>query len=147
MKKLIFIFAFLLSIPVVSQIGKAKKTIDYTTIGKLTNPYKWVELKYVDLNDERNYVLTFRNLEYSEIEDISWLEFKANQKEIDYLYDTFYSMTIKSKGKSETIEVGNGVVTLKGKGNRFELYVNIKGEPLRHTWLNKGQVKKLFNKN
>ena len=88
MKKILLL---LLVIPFIgfSQVGK-KEVVDikWTQVGKLTNPYKFVELEYKEYDGERTYKLSFQNMEYMEIVDIGTITFTASQEDIEYIRQT-----------------------------------------------------------
>ncbi|MEL0183281.1 MAG: hypothetical protein VW884_01610 [Bacteroidota bacterium] len=77
MKKILLL---LLLIPFIgfSQVGK-KQIVDvkWTKVGKLTNPYKYVELEYKEYDGERTYQLSFQNMEYTQITDIATVTFTS----------------------------------------------------------------------
>ena len=143
MKNIIYTLALLFSFSAFAQIGEAKDTPEVIMVGKVTNPYKWVTLQYTMSGEDKLYLLSFRNQEYTELEDIGSISFTATDDELDYLYKTFHSM-LKARGESKTIEIGDGKMVLNGIYNSFELYVYKDGTPTKHTWLNKGQINKLF---
>ena len=145
MKNLLFTLALLISFSTFAQIGEAKEVAKFVSVGKVTNPNKWIDLEYTQNGDKKLYRLSFRNQEYTAIEDIGLITFTATDKELDYLYTTFRSM-IKARGETKTIEIGDGTMVLNGIFNSFELYVEKDGVPTKHTWLNKKQVNKLFNR-
>lgn len=138
-----FLVLLLITSSAFSQIGKAKEKKEKYTIGKLTNPYKYVELSYINVNDEKVYSLSFKNLKYQELTDICVVTFKATKEELDYLYDTLHSMT-KAKGKSVDLTIGNGKLTLNGKRSQVDIYAKVEGQPSKYTWLNKNQIDKIF---
>jgi len=143
MKKILYTLVLLFSFSAFAQIGAAKDSQEFITVGKVTNPYKWITLEYTISGEDKLYVLSFRNQEYTEIEDIGSIAFTATDEELDYLYTTFHSM-LKARGESKNLEIGNGKMVLNGIYNSFELYVSRDGVPTKHTWLNKGQINKLF---
>ena len=94
MKHLLFTITLLFTLSGFSQIGEAKKAKEYTTVGKVTNPYKWVTLEYTMSGDDKLYILSFRNQEYTEIEDIGSIAFTATDEELDCTDSPFDEETI-----------------------------------------------------
>tara|TARA_B100000900_G_scaffold266204_1_gene227160 strand:+ start:610 stop:1056 length:447 start_codon:yes stop_codon:yes gene_type:complete len=130
-----------------AQIGQTKETKKYTSIGKLTNPYKYVELEYTLAENKKEYRLTFKNLEYQELNDIATVYFTANEEELDYLYNSFISMTKLPKNEKKTLSIGNGEFIMESQGmKQVRLYYKENGVPLKYTWLSAKQVKKVFGK-
>ena len=147
MKKILLL---LLVIPFIgfSQVGK-KEVVDikWTQVGKLTNPYKFVELEYKEYDGERTYKLSFQNMEYMEIVDIGTITFTASQEDIEYIRQTLIDgCLLKKNAEAITLEIGQGTLLIRpmsGKNN-VRMYYDEKGKTLKHTWFTKKQIDKVF---
>ena len=151
MNKILLLLTLTLSLTAFSQIGETKEIEKYTLIGKTTNPYKWITLEYRDEETasgeiKRRHKLSFKNLEYPNINDSATLFFWATPEELDYLFNTFMEMCNVGKDVTKVLDLGEATLSLKGLYKSFDLRVKQDGEPIKHTWLNKGQVKKVFKR-
>ena len=149
MKKLILLLLF---IPLVSfgQVGKKEvKDIKWNKVGKLTNPYKYVELEYKEYDNERTYRLSFQNLEYSRITDTANIIFTGTPDDIKYIKQTLIEgCALKKNSEAIELEIGSGTLLIvhnSGKSNVKIAYVE-EYEPMRYTWLSKAQIDKVFGK-
>jgi len=146
MKKLL-ILLFLIPIFGFSQVGQSIKSEKWDKIGKLTNPYKFVEFESQGSDETKLYRLSFRNMEYQQITDISSFTFEGTQEDINYIKSELVK-GLKYKGdESSVFEIGKGMISISkyGMGGVILRYKE-DGEPSRWTWLSKGQIGKVFGK-
>ena len=149
MKKLIFITVALLSFTFSNaQIGEAKELTSYETIGKLTNPYKYVELSKADFDGTTMYMLSYQNLEYEQITDLANISFEATESELDYLYNELLKGTaMKKNDDAVSLDIGKGTLFIsRAAAGQVRLMYKEDGVPFKRTWLSKGQLRKLFGK-
>ena len=131
-----------------AQIGEAKTLTSYETVGKLTNPYKYVELQKADFDGTTMYMLSYQNLEYQEITDIASISFEATNEELDYLYDELMKGTAMKKNDPEvSLNIGDGTLFIsRAAAGQVRLMYKEDGVPFKWTWMSKGQLRKVFGK-
>mgnify|MGYP000890720848 CR=1 FL=1 len=128
-----------------SQVGKSVKSEQWDKIGKLTNPYHFVEFESQGNDDSKLYRLSFQNMEYKQITDISSFTFEGTQKDIDYIKSELIKGLKYKKGESSAFEIGKGMIAISKYGmGGVVLRYKEDGEPSRWTWLSKGQINKVF---
>lgn len=146
MKYQLFLFCFMLAKVSMGQIGSAQSLPEYKTIGKLINPYKYVELE----SNGNDYRLTFKNLEYTEISDMAVVFFTATQKELDYFYSELVKgLTMKMKDPAVTMSFGKGRIFIQrhaGSVKQVRMTYFEEGKPAKWTWLSSSQLKRVFGK-
>lgn len=141
------IFLLLLTIPFLatSQIGKKKQLDAWTTLGELTNPYKYVELQYKEYDGEKQYMMLFQNMEYTTITDIGSFTFSATDEELEYFKQTLLDgIKLKKKDEPYTLDIGNGQVLISDYGSGVRMTYYEDGKVDKWTWFTKGQINKLF---
>ena len=139
----------LLLIPIFgfSQVGQSIKSEQWDNIGKLTNPYHFVKFESQGSDETKLYRLSFQNMEYKEITDISSFVFEGTQKDINYIKSELIKGLKYKKDESSAFQIGEGMIAISkyGMGGVILRYKE-DGEPSRWTWLSKGQINKVFGK-
>ena len=146
MKKLLLV-CLLIPIFCLGQIGKAEEKVDQLVLVGVTNKmvgYPKLE-KY---KGQDRYMITYKNLEYTEIVDIKVFSFDATEKDLDYLYNALLERLVKKDKSPKTIKVGD--VTLNYKKQSSSISVNV-DHPTGETdgwmgYLSKKQLANLFGK-
>lgn len=133
-----------------AQVGQASTGLDWQTVGKLTNPYKYAELEKTIIDGEKTYRLSFQNMEYSEITDIGTIVFSATDEELDYVYNELVKgLSRKTKDPEVSFEIGKGLMTIvrnPGGAKQVRMYYKEDGVPMKWHWFSAGQLKKMFAK-
>lgn len=150
MKKLIYLSILFLSVNVSAQIGKAQETVKWESIGKLTNPYHYVELRTGTIDGETRYHFMYQNMEYKEITDIQGFMFSGSPEDLAYLKETINKgFSLKKGDAAIMLDIGKGTIYLTKYpmgGGAIVLRYKEDYKPDSWTWLNKKQVEKLFGK-
>jgi hypothetical protein len=100
-------------------------------------------------NERDQYMLRFVHDDYyghldSDLTKNVIVEFKANQKELNILYETFQSI-LKTK-KSKTVELENNTLIISSARNRLIVNVNSNDGNITTFDIRKKQLIKLFGK-
>ena len=100
-------------------------------------------------NERDQYMLRFVHNDYyghldSDLTKNVIVEFKANQKELNILYETFQSI-LKTK-KSKTVELENNTLIISSTRNRLIVNVNSNDGNITTFDIRKKQLTKLFGK-
>lgn len=100
-------------------------------------------------NERDQYMLRFVHNDYyghldSDLTKNVIVEFKANQKELNILYETFQSI-LKTK-KSKTVELENNTLIISSTRNRLIVNVNSNDGNITTFDIRKKQLIKLFGK-
>jgi hypothetical protein len=100
-------------------------------------------------NERDQYMLRFVHDDYyghldSDLTKNVIVEFKANQKELNILYETFQSI-LKTK-KSKTVELENNTLIISSTRNRLIVNVNSNDGNITTFDIRKKQLIKLFGK-
>ncbi|MCO5725545.1 hypothetical protein [Robiginitalea marina] len=143
--RFLFVIAFLsVSFSSHCQIGKAKSYENPTEVGRLYGG-KHV-LAYHDIGGgRRQYILSFWNEEYINVQDVKTLSFEATQEDFDY----FYSFLLEGykANKVRSLEVGNAeLVTYPDNLGYMDVGVNFKDGTTGKLIFSKRQLAKLFGK-
>tara|TARA_X000001036_G_scaffold313313_1_gene291885 strand:- start:257 stop:709 length:453 start_codon:yes stop_codon:yes gene_type:complete len=132
-----------------AQVDQVKEVTSWETIGKLTNPYKYVELSKAEFDDGFTmYMLTYQNLEYEQITDLANIQFEATEDELDYVYNELLKGTaMKKNDEAVSLDIGKGTLFIsRAAAGQVRLMYKEDGVPFKRTWLSKGQLRKLFGK-
>lgn len=125
------------------QIGASKKVAEWETVGIGNKIVGYPKLSKSKVGDKDYYGITYRNLEYSAIDDIKTLFFYATPSEIDYLYDALQKGGHKKE--STSIDVGEGRISVKkvAASVKFNMYHPV-GETDGWFWITPKQLGNLF---
>jgi hypothetical protein len=144
MRLLLVVALFSVSISSYPQIGRAKTYDSPTEVGRLYGGKHL--LAYNDIGgDKRQYILSFWNEEYVNIQDIKTLTFEATKEDFDYFYDFLRDGFNANQVRS--LEVGNAeVVTYPDNLGYMNVAVNFKDGTSGKLIFSKRQLAKLFGK-
>jgi len=125
------------------QIGAAEELPQWETIGVGNKLLGYPKLEKAKIGDKDYYALTYRNQEYTAIEDIKTLFFYATQDEINYLYDAIQKGG--QKNESTSINVGEGRISVKkvAASVRFGMFHPL-GETDGWFWITPKQIANMF---
>ena len=109
-----------------------------------------VDLTYYvsELDNVKNFSLTYRNGKYITLDDYKTIKFKGDDETITSLYNVFHDAfkTDDIKSYEQTIKLGDELITIKG----YKM-MGIKGVQFLTKWgwlnpINESQLNKLFGK-
>ena len=150
MKKPLFaIVAFLTCTLTFAQVDQNPSEYSIETIGKVSTRYKYIELSKQVINDESVYNLKYHNLEFPQMIDMTNVPFKASNEELNDLYNKILIGSKMKKSDPITyIELDRGRlgVTRLSSGQVKILYNSRGSNEVKWTWLTKGQLKKVFDR-
>ena len=144
MKNKILLFGiFLITSITYGQIGASEEVAEWETVGIGNKIVGYPKLSKTKVEGKDYYGITYRNLEYSAIEDIKTLFFYATPSEINYLYDALQKGGHKKE--STSINVGEGRISVKKVASsvKFNMYHPV-GETDGWFWITPKQLGNLF---
>lgn len=137
----------MLFVPLISlgQIGKVEenenKIIVIGVVDKLVGYPRLSNLEGTD-----TYIISYRNLEYREIEDFKTFTFSATKEELDYLYNALLEPIVKKDKSKKSITVGDVTLNFQKKSSSITVFVD---HPVGETdawmgYLSKDQLARFF---
>jgi hypothetical protein len=139
----------LLFIPIFSfsQIGEVKSVDnpEVILVGYNNKMTKFHRLSYsITSDNQKLYSISYRNMEYQQIDEYGSFSFTANDEEIEYLYNFFLEQMSDKSGK--TIELGKNMIFAKKFGKGVYISDITAGIVSNYFWLLKKDLERFFGK-